>query len=239
MRSSSMVFSICAGLGLCLMAAPVEAQLGYAEPKRFEITPVFGYQWGGAFETNGGGGGFPAGELKLTDSFAWGAILSFLAHAGSAVELIYHRQDTNIEFDPAGAGSNTDLGGFAVNYIQLGGRQQFGHSEQFHPFINGSLGIGILDPKAGDLDSILECRRRRPVHPVERKGGDPHRHQVLVNSGSIRGDRSLVRLLCLRGSRGNRLDRPGSGVGRTGLSLLRVNERNSIAESSPGFIRSG
>jgi opacity protein-like surface antigen len=153
MPPSSVALSICAGLGLCLTAAPVQAQLAYAEPKRFEITPVFGYQWGGAFETNGGGGGFPAGELKLTDSFAWGAIISFLAQAGSAVELIYHRQDTDIEFDPAGAGGNTNLGGFAINYIQLGGRQQFGHSEQFHPFVSGSLGIGILDPKAGDLDS--------------------------------------------------------------------------------------
>jgi hypothetical protein len=134
------------------MAAPVKAQLVDVEPKRFEITPVAGYQWGGSFETNSGGA-LGQGELRLLDSFAWGAILSFLAQTGSAVELIYHRQDTDIEFDPAGGGSNTNLGGFSVNYIQLGGRQQFGHSPQFHPFVSGSLGIGILDPKEGDLDS--------------------------------------------------------------------------------------
>jgi opacity protein-like surface antigen len=152
MRSSSVILSVCAGLGLCLMAAPVEAQLVEVSEKRFEITPFAGYQWGGAFSTNSGGV-LGAGELRLKDSFAWGAVVSFLAHMGSAVELIYLRQDTDVEFDPAGGGANTNLGGFAVNYVQIGGRQQFGHMEQFHPFVSGSLGIGILDPKGGDLSS--------------------------------------------------------------------------------------
>jgi opacity protein-like surface antigen len=147
MRPSSLVLSVCAGLALGLAAVPVEAQLQeVSEPKRFEITPVAGWQWGGSFETDGG-------ALRLQDSFAWGAIVSFLAQAGSAVELIYHRQDTDIEFDPSGSGSNSNLGGFSVNYIQLGGRQQFGHSEKLHPFVSGSLGVGVVDPKEGDLDS--------------------------------------------------------------------------------------
>jgi opacity protein-like surface antigen len=152
MRPSSMVVSVCAGLGLCLAAAPVEAQLEETTYKRFEITPIAGYQWGGSFDTQGGGA-IPAGALRLKDSFAWGAIVSFLAQMGSAVELTYLRQDTDVEFDPALGGSPTDLGGFAINYIQIGGRQEFGPSPQFRPFIQGSLGIGILDPKGGDLSS--------------------------------------------------------------------------------------
>ena len=152
MRPSSVVLSLCAGLALCLAAAPVEAQFTEVSPKRFEITPFAGYQWGGSFDVNAGSA-FPAGTLRLKDSFAWGTIVSFLAAMGSAVELTYLRQDTDIEFDPAVGGSRTNLGGFAINYIQLGGRQQFGHSEQFHPFVQGSLGIGILDPKAETLGS--------------------------------------------------------------------------------------
>jgi hypothetical protein len=153
MRPSSMVLSVCAGLGLWLVAAPVQAQLvEVTEPKRFEFTPVAGYQWGGSFDTRAGGG-LPEGTLRLKDSFAWGAILSFLAASGSAVELTYLRQDTDIEFDPLLAGNDVGLGGFAVNYIQLGGRQEFGHAVQFHPFVTGSLGIGILDPGEGDLGS--------------------------------------------------------------------------------------
>jgi hypothetical protein len=152
MRPSSVVLSVWAGVGLCLAAGPVEAQLVESNEKRFEITPMAGWQWGGSFETTGGGG-LPAGALRLKDSFAWGGIVSFLAASGSAVELTYLRQDTDVEFDPAASGSNTNLGGFSVNYIQIGGRQQFGRSEKIHPFISGSLGIGILDPKEGDLDS--------------------------------------------------------------------------------------
>ena len=150
MRPSSVVLSVCAGLGLCLAAAPVEAQLEEVSQKRFEITPVAGYQWGGSFDV-GAGTAFPPGELRLKDSFAWGAILSFLAQMGSAVELTYLRQDTDIEFDPAAGGGSTGLGGFAMNYIQIGGRQEFGHSEKLRPFITGSLGMAILDPQEGDL----------------------------------------------------------------------------------------
>jgi opacity protein-like surface antigen len=150
-RPSSVVPSVCAGLALWLAAAPVEAQLQEVSYKRFEITPFAGYQWGGSFDTQGSAT-VPAGTLRLKDSFAWGAILSVLASAGSAVELTYLRQDTDIEFDSL-VGGNRDLGGFAVNYIQIGGRQEFGRGGPLRPFINGSLGIGIFDPKEGDLGS--------------------------------------------------------------------------------------
>jgi opacity protein-like surface antigen len=153
LRPSTAILSLCTTLALGLAAAPAEAQLmEVAEPKRFEITPTFGYQWGGSFDV-GAGQGLPAGQLQLQDSFAWGAIISFLAQMGSAVELTYLRQDTDIHFDPSGGGGQVDLGGFAMNYIQIGGRQEFGHSEKIRPFISGSLGINILDPKEGDLGS--------------------------------------------------------------------------------------
>ncbi|HEY8196999.1 MAG TPA: hypothetical protein VIG04_08480 [Gemmatimonadales bacterium] len=152
MRPSSVVRSVCTCLGLWLAAAPVEAQLEDVSQKRFEITPVAGWQWGGSFDVNGGGS-LPAGTMRLKDSFAYGAIVSFLAAMGSAVELIYHRQDTDLEFEPVVGAGTTNLGGFAVNYIQLGGRQQFGHSEKLHPFVSGSLGVGILDPKVEGFGS--------------------------------------------------------------------------------------
>jgi hypothetical protein len=152
MRSLSVVFSACASLGLWLTAAPVEAQLVESTAKRFEITPVAGYMWGGSIDTRPGSS-LPAGSLKFNDSFAYGAIVSFLAAMGSAVELIYQRQDTDIQFDPAAGGAVATLGDFAVNYIQLGGRQEFGHSEKIHPFVSGSLGIGIFDPGEPSLGS--------------------------------------------------------------------------------------
>ena len=147
MRPSSVVLSVCAGLGLWLAAAPVQAQLTEVSTKRFEITPFAGYQWGGSFDLDAGR------SLHTTPSFSWGGIISFLAHMGSAVELLYSRQDTDVEFDPVSGATTTLPGGFAMNYIQIGGRQEFGHSEKLRPFVTGSLGIGILDPKAEELGS--------------------------------------------------------------------------------------
>jgi hypothetical protein len=144
-----------AGLALLLAAAPVEAQLTEVSTiHRFQFTPYAGYQWGGSYETDASNA-IPAGHLRLGDSFAWGAVFSFLAYGGSAVELTYLRQDTDIRFDPALGGAGTDLGGFATNYIQIGGRQEFGvgGSSGIRPFLGASLGIGILDPKNPNIGS--------------------------------------------------------------------------------------
>ena len=138
---------------LWLTAAPAAAQLQEVRYNRFELTPFAAWSFGGAFETNASGA-LGAGELRVPDSFSWGLVVSFLAHMGSAVELLYSRQDSDIEFDPAAGGTNTPLpGGFAFNYVQIGGRQEFGHSEKLRPFITGSLGINVLDPKAEGLGS--------------------------------------------------------------------------------------
>jgi hypothetical protein len=40
-----------------------------------------------------------------------------------------------------------------MNYLQIGGRQEFGHSEKLRPFGTLSVGINILDPKAEELGS--------------------------------------------------------------------------------------
>ena len=146
-RPSSIVWSVIAGLTLW-SAAPVEAQsrsqppsrYGY-NPHRFELMPYAGFQWGGSLGVQGG-------DLRLKDSFVWGGVLSFLAQRGSAVELTYLRQDTHLAFDPTGAAPALDSVGIAVNYIQIGGRQEFGHGGKLTPFVTGSLGLGIFDPKS-------------------------------------------------------------------------------------------
>ncbi|HSJ75277.1 MAG TPA: hypothetical protein VK899_03700, partial [Gemmatimonadales bacterium] len=148
------IFPLVIGVAaLWLTAAPAAAQLQEVRYNRFELTPFAAWSFGGAFETNTGGA-LGAGELRVPDSFSWGLVVSFLAHMGSAVELLYSRQDSDIEFDPAGGGAKVPLpGGFAFNYVQIGGRQEFGHSEKLRPFITGSLGINVLDPKAEGIGS--------------------------------------------------------------------------------------
>lgn len=143
---------IAVGMALGLRAPTVQAQLVEVQNTRFEITPFVGYQWGGSLETNAGDV-LPAGELQTPGSVGWGGILSFRTSPASAVELTYLRQDTDIELDRATGGTTPLEGGFAINYIQLGGVYEFRSETQFRPFLTGSLGIGIFDPKAEDLGS--------------------------------------------------------------------------------------
>jgi hypothetical protein len=132
-----------AGLACTLGATPVLAQLVEVKEHRYEFTPFAGYQWGGSFETDAGGG-VPAGELSINDSFAWGAILGFILQRGSAIELTYLRQDSDLDFKSL---SGTRSASWATNYVQIGGRQEFGSGTKLHPFLLGSLGIGIFDLK--------------------------------------------------------------------------------------------
>jgi hypothetical protein len=118
---------------------------------RIELTPFGSYHWGGSIGTDAFST-IPAGTIQEEASFSWGAILSFAASPNSAVEIIYIRQDTDVKFKQA-LGQTRNLGGFANNYIQFGGRADFQTGGRMVPFFSASIGMNILDPKAGDLGS--------------------------------------------------------------------------------------
>ena len=142
---------VAAGLACALGVTRVEAQLEATPEYRKEITPFAGYQLGGSFETFANGP-IPAGSLEMGDDFAWGGILGFMVRPRTFAELTYLRQDTDLSFDVVGGGAR-GLGGFAVNYIQVGGRQEFGTGSRIYPFLDFSLGLGIFDPKAEGVES--------------------------------------------------------------------------------------
>jgi hypothetical protein len=155
MRRNSII-GVLALAAVAMVPGSAEAQ-AYMSGPRFDITPWAGYVWGGSVSTNSGTVGtttYPAGELKIKESFGWGVVLSFLAHQGSAVELTYLRQDTDLEFRERSAlgGPPLKTVGFATNIIHIGGRQEFGSRQgKAHPFINGSLGVTVFDPKQEGL----------------------------------------------------------------------------------------
>lgn len=152
LRLSSILPALAVGCALVLRPVTSEAQLPPMTPvPRFEITPLAGYQWGGSFDTDQSGR-IPAGELEEEGSFAWGVLLSFLTSEHTAVELMYLRQSTDIRFNPI-TQPIRELGGFANNYIQLGGRWEFPVQAAFRPFISASLGINILDPAADQVST--------------------------------------------------------------------------------------
>ena len=146
LRLSSILPALAVGSALVLSPVASDAQRSMERAPRFEITPLGGYQWGGSFDTDNFGS-VPAGQLEQESSFSWGVILSYLTPENSAVELIYLRQSTDIRFDPIG-GEVVGLGGFANNYIQLGGRWDLPIELPVRTFISASLGVNVLDPEA-------------------------------------------------------------------------------------------
>lgn len=149
--SISRALGLGGAVAMLAMAMPVQAQMSYRPPPRVEITPFGSYQWGGNFDTDAFAG-IAGGNLAEQASFSWGVIMSFLASDYGALELYYLRQDTDLSFEPDFARS-VDVGGFANNYLQIGGRQELPTRSDVRPFLSASLGINILDPKADGIGS--------------------------------------------------------------------------------------
>jgi opacity protein-like surface antigen len=126
-----------------LGASTAQAQSGkYA---RFEVVPLAVYMWGGTYDLD-------IGDLKIDDGLGYGVMLNFLAARGTALELTYLRQDTQLRLDPNGTQPvGARSADFAVNYIHLGGRQEFGRSPKIRPFIDGSFGLTVFDVKESGI----------------------------------------------------------------------------------------
>jgi hypothetical protein len=105
--------------------------------------------WGGSADVGASGSNL-GGKFSLGDGLVWGADLAFRGAGNSWIELFYRRQDTKLEFRENGTGT-VYSGDFATNYIHIGGRQDFAANPRIMPYIRGSLGMTIFDPKFNDL----------------------------------------------------------------------------------------
>ncbi len=124
--------------------APAAAQI---PNQNFEITPLAGYLWGGGFETPANGA-FPAGKISLAPSFAWGAEAGYTPNGNTWFELTYLHQSTDATFNRNGNVAcpvSNCTANFSTNYIQAGGRWEFGE-RHIRPFLGFGLGITIFDP---------------------------------------------------------------------------------------------
>jgi len=141
------------GLALAMLATPAAAQRygelndpGFDNGRRFEITPMIGY-------TVGGGASDSAGDrIELADGVSYGGVLSFTVWPRGHVEAIYLRQPTTVNYQPLG-GSVSALFPASVNYIQVGGEQEFGNNERVAPFAMASAGMTIFDPDTAAYSS--------------------------------------------------------------------------------------
>ena len=138
-------------------AAPAAAQI---PTTAFEITPLIGYVWGGAFPTNGITN-VPNGRLVQQSGLGWGVEAGYTPNGSSWFELTYLRQDSDINFVATGGGctlvnQTNCTSTLAVNYIHAGGRWEFGHKAKIHPFLGAGLGVTIFDLGAPGVGSSTD-----------------------------------------------------------------------------------
>ena len=98
-----------------------------------------------------GSGGFTAGNFDIKNNPAYGIALDVEVRPGTQVELLYERQESEMEFIPNTFGSPTQtLGDVTTSYYHIGALQGFRRGNVM-PFTGGTIGATSLDPsQAGD-----------------------------------------------------------------------------------------
>jgi opacity protein-like surface antigen len=141
---------------------PPPAQDPPPPPNRFEITPIAGYQFGGGFSGE-------EGEINMPADFMYGVALDVWVRPEAQAEFLYTRQETRLEFDPAGVAPAIDLGDLTIHEFQLGGNTDL-RAGRIRPYALGTLGVTWFDPANDDIDgesrfsSTLGAGIRAPVN---------------------------------------------------------------------------
>jgi hypothetical protein len=110
----------------------------------FEISPAYGYRWGGSFKTAGDQ------NLDLQDGRAYGLSLDYSPNrdADLKFELLWSRQDSSFNLNGA-QGSNRV--GMTVDEFQIGGVLETTYG-RLHPYITGLLGASLFGPQGSDSE---------------------------------------------------------------------------------------
>jgi hypothetical protein len=112
-----------------------------------EITPTYGYQFGGKLNYSGG-------YLKASDSGMFGITVGYEAATDYMIEVTYINMSTELRIRDAffpEARNETRLSDLNVDWFMLGGTRYFG-DDKVKPFFGGQLGVSVFSPKNVDLD---------------------------------------------------------------------------------------
>jgi len=123
-------------------ASPAAAQ---ERQFKFELTPYAAYRFGGGFDDDNTGD-----EFDLEDSNAFGVIFNIMANPNGQYEILYARQDTEVNTE--GTVANEPFVDLDVEYLQFGGTYLF-DGDKVRPFIAMTFGLSHFEPQFADLDS--------------------------------------------------------------------------------------
>lgn len=124
-------------LALLLLGSAVAASAA-----EIELTPFYGYRFGGDFDH------VPGFELEIEDGDAYGIALGFATSEESQIELLWSRQETDLQVKLVAEPQSTF--GLTVDRYHIGGLYLPPTGDDaLRPFVTFSLGITVFNPSEG------------------------------------------------------------------------------------------
>lgn len=137
-----------------LLLAAALAPDAAAQSRGIEITPTVGYRFQSSISTDGSA---VVDSVDAPASLSYGLTVELPVRPNLSVELLWSRQDTDMEVDFRGTppvGAEANLGGLRVDTIQIGGLWQSGRpGDRVRGFFDLLVGASIVNPPR-DFDTL-------------------------------------------------------------------------------------
>lgn len=125
-------------------------RLSSAQGAAFELTPYYGYQSGGSF--NSTDRDFGRLEFDIDDSSVYGASFGIPVGAHFQIELLYFRQSSSLELNEGTFVPGTSLGDVDLDVYHVGMLWQ-SIAGQVRPYAVMSGGLTKVDPRLGGSET--------------------------------------------------------------------------------------
>jgi opacity protein-like surface antigen len=134
-------------IAVFLVAGPASAAA--LQQRSFEMTPFYGYRFGGDLGRVEG-----TDSVKVAESPSYGIMLDWEVEKDAFLELRYSLQRTELQAEGSvfGPGLAT-VADMDLEHFFLGGTYQWENTTQFRPFVSADLGVVRLDPSGSARDT--------------------------------------------------------------------------------------
>ena len=117
---------------------------------RVEITPYYGYVFGGSLATQS------IGDIDIKSSSSYGLWVDIMLNENMAIDLQYSRQDTELKNFPPSKGPLAGISSdFNIEYYQVNFLYQWDPNDTVYPFFLGGIGATRLDLVDGSSDTLF------------------------------------------------------------------------------------
>jgi len=139
---------------LLAVAVIVSAGSVWAQRPAIELNFYADYAWTSSISASvqTSSDGLTNGDFDIKSNPAFGIAADIEVRPGTQLELLYHRQDSEVSFRDAITRQTETLWDMATSYYHIGALQGFKRGKVM-PFTGGTLGATSFDPQGGGQDT--------------------------------------------------------------------------------------